>query len=88
MLGEDVQRTFQKVESGEADAGLVSMSLVQHQGGRLLSLGGTLHAPLTQVIVQCKHGKNPEGARAFDHFVASERGAAILRHHGSVVPAP
>jgi molybdate transport system substrate-binding protein len=88
LLGEDIQKTLQLVENGQADVALVSMSLVQQHGGRFVPLDDSLHAPLTHVTVQCKHGKNPEGARAFDRFVASEQGAAILRRHGYTIPSP
>jgi molybdate transport system substrate-binding protein len=88
VLSEDIQKTFQQVDNSQADAALVSMSLVLYQGGRFVSVDDSLHAPLTQVSVQCRHGKNPGGARAFDAFVASEQGAEILRRHGYVLSAP
>lgn len=87
VLGEDVKNTFQLVQTGLAEAGFVPRSLVQSQGGRFLSVDDALHGPLSQMTVQCKHGKNPAGARAFDRFVASEAGAAILRRHGYEIPA-
>lgn len=88
VLAEDIQKALQQVENGHADAGLVSLSLVLHQGGRFVSVDDALHAPLTQGTALCTRGTHQDDARAFDRFVASTPGAEILRRHGFVLPAP
>ena len=89
VLGEDAAQAAQFVESGNADAALLPLSLVLApplaREGRHAVVPGALHAPIEQVVVVTSHGRgNP--AAALLRFVVGPEGRAILERWGLVRP--
>lgn len=80
---ENVRQALQFAETGNTDAAIVALSLVaKDKTGRQLAIDPTLHAPINQTLVVCRHGKNESGARAFAQLVESSEGQALLRRYG------
>ena len=94
VFGENVQQTFQFVQSGNAEVALIAHSLALASGGHATPVDPALHAPLNQAVVVCNGGaRSPEerekgnaAARKFVAFVASSEGRAILRRYGFLLP--
>lgn len=90
VYGENVQQALQFVQSGNAEAGIVALSLAITAGGRYLEVDETLHAPLDQALVVCKgdgaKGANVERGRSFANFVGSKDGRAIMKRYGFLLP--
>ena len=89
VMGENVQQTMQFAQTGNADVAVVALSLALTAGGPYLALDPSLHEPIEQAMVVCKGGANggkPNEARAFEDFVASEEGRAIMRKYGFLLP--
>ena len=90
VVGENISQTAQFVETGNADAGFVALSLVvspKLRGrGRWSEVPASLHEPLEQCAVITAHGSaNPQAAR----YIAYLHGAsarAILEAFGYGVP--
>lgn len=84
VQGENVRQAFQFVDSGNAEAGVVSRSLVAGKPpkGSVVEVDGSLHAPLDQCLVVCVRGGNAEGGRAFARWVLSQEGQGVLARHG------
>jgi molybdate transport system substrate-binding protein len=77
-----------KVESGEADAGIVYATDVKGAGGRVGSVpfpeaGGVVN---TYPIVVVTDGRNPGAARAFVSFVTGRTGREVLSAAGFGAP--
>jgi molybdate transport system substrate-binding protein len=77
-----------KVESGEADAGVVYATDVKAAGDRVEAVpfpeaAGTVN---TYPIVQVVDARNPSGARAFIDFVTGSDGRAVLKAAGFGAP--
>lgn len=86
VQAENVAQAAQFAESGNAEVGIISLSLAvseQMKGkGRWEALPGDSYPPLAQGGVVVKGGKNPVGARAFVEFLTSEQGRGILERRG------
>ncbi|MGH9524890.1 MAG: molybdate ABC transporter substrate-binding protein [Terriglobales bacterium] len=88
VLGENISQTAQFARSGNADVGLVSLSLVIAPPGKEASMPGkywiipqNLYSPLRQAAVVIK-GKNEKAASQFLDFVKSGEGRGILKEYG------
>jgi molybdate transport system substrate-binding protein len=83
VQAENVRQALQFAQTGNADAAIVALSLVAtDETGLRLAVPSSLHRPISQTLVVCKHGKNRSGAHAFAALVASAEGQSALRRHG------
>jgi molybdate transport system substrate-binding protein len=84
VYGENISDTLRIVRSGNADAGIVALSLVtddQH-----LLVPDDLHEPLRQALVVTSTGARGRAAQAFADFVTGPKGQEVLARYGFVVP--
>ena len=91
VLGENVAQTLQFVRTGNADAGIVALSLVRPAPGESLPyrlVDDAFHAPLRQVAGVTTTSDRAERARAFLAFVLSTEGREILARYGFEPPRP
>jgi molybdate transport system substrate-binding protein len=85
VLGENVAQSLQFVRTGNADAGLVALSLVRGAPGEALPhslVDASLHAPLPQVAGITVSSQQALRAGAFLDFVVSPAGQEILARYG------
>jgi molybdate transport system substrate-binding protein len=89
VYGENVRQALQLAQTGNVEASIVALSLVFDDGsGARLPVDPALHAPLTQTLVVCQHGKNEEGAKLLARLLASPEGQALLQRYGFDPAAP
>ena len=90
VLGENITQTAQFVETGNADAGFVAMSLVcsprLRNHGRWLEIPAYLHAPLAHGAVLTSHGATNSAAGRYLAFLHSAAARKILERFGYSVP--
>jgi molybdate transport system substrate-binding protein len=89
VYGENISQAAQFVQSGNAQAGIVAMSLAVSpamRDGKCWEIPAEMHPPLEQGAVILKHAKNKDAAHAFLEFVKSAAGRAVLAKHGFEVP--
>lgn len=83
VQAENVRQALQFAETGNVDAAIVALSLVaKDKNGQQLAVDPSLHAPINQTLVVCRHGKNAGGARAFAELVESNEGQQLLQRYG------
>jgi molybdate transport system substrate-binding protein len=91
VLGENISQAAQFVESGNADAGIIALSLALSPGlkekGRFSRIPETLYAPIEQGVVLVRTSKNPRGAQAFLDYIKTPATAALLERYGFTLPA-
>lgn len=80
LYGENIRQTLQYAETGNADAAILSWTLVHHRHGILLP--DSLHAPIRQAGAVTAYSKQKTAAEAFLKFLAGASGQRILRDHG------
>lgn len=92
VLGDNVAQTAQFIQTGNADIGLISLSLAtsdQMKGqGRFWAVPGHLHPPLEQGGVVLAWAMDREAALAFRAFLMGPTGKALLATYGFGDPAP
>ena len=90
VLGENISQAAQFVESGNADAGILALSLVLSPGlkeeGRYWKIPEDLYTPIQQGAVVVRASQNPQGARAFLEYMKTPATAALLEGYGFALP--
>src|SRR5271163_3141364 len=91
VYGENISQAAQFVQSGNAQAGIVAMSLAVSPGmkeGKRWEIPADLHPPIEQGAIVLTSAKNKEPARAFLEFVKGEAGRVTLARYGFTFPVP
>ncbi|HNX95624.1 MAG TPA: molybdate ABC transporter substrate-binding protein [Holophaga sp.] len=90
VYGENIAQTAQFVQTGNAQVGLIALSLAVNP--ELAAKGGyavvpeKLHQPLEQGFIITKRAAGNASARAFAEYVASGAGRTILKRYGFALP--
>jgi molybdate transport system substrate-binding protein len=85
VFGENISQTAQFVQSGNAQLGLVALSLAVSpamKGGHRWEVPVDAYPPIEQSAVVLRSSRNLAAARAFLDFVRGEPGREILRKYG------
>jgi molybdate transport system substrate-binding protein len=90
VYGENIAQTAQYVQSGNAQVGIIALSLAANP--ELAKKGGfhlvpeNLHNPLEQGYVITKFGANKPLAKKFADYMSSKQARAIMTKYGFVLP--
>jgi len=90
VYGENISQAAQFVQSGNAQAGIVAMSLAVSpamKDGKRWLIPAESHPPIEQAAIVMKNAKNKEQAKAFLEFVKSAAGRATLTSYGFTFPS-
>jgi molybdate transport system substrate-binding protein len=91
VFGESVSQAAQFVQSGNAQAGLIAMSLAKspamESAGRFWVVPSDAYPELKQAAVIVSVSKHKKAAQEFLDFVLSTEGAVTLRKYGLTPPA-
>jgi molybdate transport system substrate-binding protein len=88
VYGENISQALQFVESGNAEAGFVALSLIRGAAKeRMVLIDESLHAPINQALAVCLHGQQTEGGRAFAAFLATPESRQTMADYGFRLPA-
>ncbi|HUF20563.1 MAG TPA: molybdate ABC transporter substrate-binding protein [Burkholderiales bacterium] len=90
VFGQNILQAMQFVDTGNADVGVIALSLVTApamQGrGRHVLLPHEWHPPLEQALVLTRHGSGNPAAQTYLRFLQSAPARAIFEKYGFVVP--
>lgn len=90
VLGENVSQALQFVQTGNADIGIVALSLAVAPAvrpkGRYQLVPAYLHRPIRQAVGVTTSAARPDLARQFVSFVNGPSGRAIMRRYGFALP--
>jgi molybdate transport system substrate-binding protein len=90
VLGENISQAAEFVESGNADAGIIALSLAQSPAikdkGRTWNIPEKLYTPIEQGAIVTRAAPNPQGARQFLDYVKTPAAAALLERYGFTLP--
>ncbi len=90
VLGENISQTAEFAETGNADAGILALSLVLSPAlkdkGRYFQIPDNLYSPIQQGAVVVRASKNQQSAQAFLDYIKTPAMTAILERYGFVLP--
>ena len=91
VLGENIAQTAQFVQTGNADAGIVALSLVLaptlQNIGRWVEIPASIHAPLTQGAVLTLKGTANPAAQRYLAFLSTPAARTIFDRYGFRLPS-
>jgi molybdate transport system substrate-binding protein len=91
VMGENISQAAQFVQSGNADAGLLALSLVlspaMKSAGRYVEVPASDHAPLEQAAVILKNSHEKATAALFLNFIRKPEIVSLLATYGFTMPA-
>jgi len=90
VMGENISQTAQFVQSGNADAGILALSLVlspqMKSAGRYVEIDASDYKPLEQAAVVLKSSKDKATAELFLEFVRKAEIVKLLAQYGFTMP--
>jgi molybdate transport system substrate-binding protein len=89
VYGENIAQAAQFVASGNAQAGILALSLAispPMRPGKRWEIPANSYPPIEQAAIILKSARNKEGARAFLAFLKSAEAAKILESYGFSSP--
>jgi molybdate transport system substrate-binding protein len=90
VLGENISQTAQFVESGNADAGIIALSLAlapaMKAKGRYFEIPPDDYPPIIQGAVILKAAHHQDVAQQFLNFLKQPAGVALMENYGFALP--
>jgi len=90
VYGENISQAAQFVQSGNAQAGIIALSLAispaMKDSGKMWLIPTELHSPIEQAAVVVKNSRKKEAAKAFLEYVKSAAGKAVMEKYGFTTP--
>jgi molybdate transport system substrate-binding protein len=90
VMGENIAQTAEFVQSGNADVGIVALSLAlspsMRNEGRYFEIAQQLYPPLRQAVVILKRAQHKEGAEKFLEFMKTPATKSVLQQYGFAPP--
>ncbi|WP_409421833.1 molybdate ABC transporter substrate-binding protein [Pseudaeromonas sp. ZJS20] len=87
--GGNILQTFQQIQTGNAELGFVSLSLIYNQGhyapGSYWRVPASLHAPLEQQAILLSRGADNAAAQDLLHYLQTPAARAIMQEHGYLI---
>jgi molybdate transport system substrate-binding protein len=91
VLGENISQTAQFVQSGNAQAGLIALSLAMSpamkNAGKYWELPQDVYPEIQQGVGILSSSKQKQAAQAFIDYISSPEGTAVLEQYGFRVPS-
>jgi molybdate transport system substrate-binding protein len=91
VYGENVSQAAQFVQSGNAQVGILALSLVlspRMKSGQHWEIPGDMHEQIEQAAVVLKRASDKQAARALVDFLRSDAARVILIDYGFTFPPP
>lgn len=86
VYGENVRQTLQYVQTGDAQVGIVALSVANVPEITWTLIDDSLHSPLDQALAVVASSVHQEEAKAFAALVNGEKGRLIMQKYGFALP--
>lgn len=86
VYGENARQALQFVQTGNAEAGIVALSIAVVPEVNISPIDDSLYRPLRQSLAVVKGTRQEQLAREFAAFVNGPRGSPIMERYGFTVP--
>jgi molybdate transport system substrate-binding protein len=86
VLGENVRQALQYVETGNAEAGLVALSIAQGSSLTRIPIDPSMHDPIDQALAIIAGSPHADEARQFIAYLKGPDSQAIMKKCGFILP--
>lgn len=86
VRGENVRQALQYVQSGDAQVGILALSIVDVPEISWTLIEDDLHEPLDQALAVLATSKEPDLARQFASYINGQAGRLVMRQYGFLLP--
>lgn len=86
VLGENIRQTLQFVQTGDAEVGIVALSVANVPEITWILLDDALHNPLNQALGVVASSQHADVAREFAAFINGPTGRPFMQKYGFVLP--
>lgn len=86
VYGSNIRDAMHLVDSGNAELGIVALSLAVKSDGAFVEIPAALHEPIDQAMVVCKRGGAERAGRAFIEFMRTPETRRVMQSYGFAVP--
>lgn len=86
VFGENVRQALQYVQTGDAEAGIIALSVANVPEITWNLIDESLHQPLDQALAIVSSSPQPDLAGQFASFINSISGRPIMRRYGFILP--
>lgn len=86
IYGENVRQTLQFIQTGDAQVGIVALSIADVPEISWTLIDDTLHHPLDQALAVVSSSQQVAVAREFARFINGPSGRPIMQEYGFVLP--
>ncbi len=86
VYGKDIQDTLSLIKTGNADAGIIALSIANSKDIKFIIIDDKYHNPLKQAIAVVNGTKNEKESKDFIKFVNGKKGRIIMKKYGFVLP--
>lgn len=86
IFGENVRQTLQFIQTGNAQVGIVALSVANVPEIRWTLIDDALHQPLDQALAVVSSSQHPTVAGEFARFINGPSGRPIMQHYGFLLP--
>ena len=86
VLAENVRQALQYVQSGDAEAGIVALSVADVPEISWTLIDDSLHQPLDQALAVVTSSDHKQLASQFAAYINSESGRLVMRRYGFTLP--
>ncbi len=87
IYGENVRQALQFIQTGDAQAGIVALSIADAPEIDWTLIDASLHRPLRQALAVVATSAQPEVAQAFADYINGDEGRPIMQRYGFLLPA-
>ncbi|MCC7202374.1 MAG: molybdate ABC transporter substrate-binding protein [Nitrospirae bacterium] len=86
VYGENIRQALQFIQSGNAQAGVVALSVANVPEIKYIRIDPALHNPIVQAVGIVKDSKDQEAARSFIRYVKGPIGSEVMKKYGFIIP--
>jgi molybdate transport system substrate-binding protein len=86
VRGENVRQALQYVQSGDAQVGILALSVADVPEITWTLIDDDLHEPLDQALAVLASSKEPDLARQFASHINGQAGRPVMRQYGFLLP--
>lgn len=86
VYAENIRQAMQYIQTGDAQAGLIALSLAKAEQVRYSVIDTKLHGPINQVAAVISGSRDETVAKAFLEYACGPLGRSILKSYGFALP--